>query len=515
MTTSRIELPTVSLPSSTMRDVRDWSRIIVATLARGVIATLLGMALWAAAPAVIGWHPTTVMTGSMEPRLHPGDVVVARPVAETSLHAGQVLLYDDPDMPGQLRLHRFDKAGSNGQIITKGDANPAADSTPIMRTAVHGVAFIRVPYVGLPVMWLRDGEYLRVIGLVVVLAAIALLSMLDASLRRRLEDADADADTDGGTTADAGGRTDATDIGLEARVDATTGLPSVVATVSRREARRRVRHTRRLRRAGTVLAIVLVAGGAGLVLPAKALAAGFGATAVNPTSSWAAGSTFDCLGRTVTNSPSFTYQFGAASGTSESDLSANGRAGTLSTGVTRVGGTCGSSPYVTFDGTSGQITTTSATKVTAPTTFTVEAWIRTSTAAGKVVGFGNSQTGTSSSYDRHLYVNSAGKIVFGVYNSGNITIASPAVVTDGAWHHVVGTMSSSGMALYVDGVSVGTNTNTGAEANSGWWRIGYDNLNAWTNAPTSAYFKGDLDDVTAYPTALTAAQVSTLYKQGR
>jgi signal peptidase I len=493
-----------------MRDVRDWSRIIVATLARGVIATLLGLALWAAAPAVIGWHPTTVMTGSMEPRLHPGDVVVSRPVAETSLHAGQVLLYDDPDMPGQLRLHRFDKTGTDGQIITKGDANPAADSTPIARSAVHGVAFIRVPYVGVPVMWLRDGEYLRVIGLVVILAVVALLSMLDASLRRPEDD-----DVAPGTTADAGERGTATDTGREARLESATRLQSVVVTDTRREARRRARRARRLGRAAAVVAAVLVVGGVGLVVPAKAFAAGFGSSAANPTSSWSAASTFDCLGRTVSNSPSFTYQFGAASGTSESDLSANGRTGTLSTGVTRVGGTCTSSPYVTLDGTAGQITTTSTTRIAGPTTFTVEAWIRTSTAAGKVIGFGNSQTGTSSSYDRQLYVNSAGRIVFGVYNFGNVTIASPAAVTDGAWHHVVGTMSSTGMALYVDGVSVGTNTNTAAETNSGWWRIGYDNLAAWPNAPTSSWFKGDLDDVSAYPAALTAAQVSTLYKQGR
>jgi hypothetical protein len=323
--------------------------------------------------------------------------------------------------------------------------------------------------------------------------------------------------------------------GLEARVGADPRLPpparparrwrvgrepaawaqSDAATVTRRQLRRRARRIRIGRRAAGALATVLVATAIGGFVPAGALAAGFGSTASNSGSSFAAASTFDCLGRAVTNAPSFTYQFGAATGTSEADLSANNRPGTLSTGVTRVGGTCGASPYVTLDGAAGQITTTSATKITAPTVFAVEAWIRTSTAAGKVIGFGNAQTGTSSAYDRQLYVNSAGRVVFSVYNSGAVAITSPAVVTDGRWHHVVGTMSSAGMVLYVDGASVGTNTNTTAEANSGWWRIGYDNLSGWPSAPTSAYFKGDLDDVSAYPTALTAAQVSALYQSGR
>ena len=53
-----------------------WLRLLVGTLSRTVLATVVGLLLWAAVPAVIGWTPTTVMTGSMEPRIHPGDIVV-------------------------------------------------------------------------------------------------------------------------------------------------------------------------------------------------------------------------------------------------------------------------------------------------------------------------------------------------------------------------------------------------------------------------------------------------------
>ena len=54
----------------------------------------------------------------------------------------------------------------------------------------------------------------------------------------------------------------------------------------------------------------------------------------------------------------------------------------------------------------------------------------------------------------------AGKIWFGVYNGGNDTISSPASYNDGSWHMAAATISAAGMALYVDGVLRGTNSNT-------------------------------------------------------
>ena len=50
------------------------------------------------------------------------------------------------------------------------------------------------------------------------------------------------------------------------------------------------------------------------------------------------------------------------------------------------------------------------------------------------------------------------------------------------------------MTLYVDGKQVGTNGGTtGAQAYTGYWRIGGDNLNGW--AADGAYFNGAIDDV--------------------
>ena len=39
---------------------------------------------------------------------------------------------------------------------------------------------------------------------------------------------------------------------------------------------------------------------------------------------------------------------------------------------------------------------------------------------GKIVGFGSTSSGSSTSYDRHVYMDNAGHIIFGVYNNGTL-----------------------------------------------------------------------------------------------
>lgn len=280
-------------PHTVFRDVVDWGRVVVGTVARGVVATLLGLALWAAAPAVIGWQPTTVMTGSMEPRLTSGDVVVSRPVASGEVRTGKILLADDPDQSGHLRMHRYVEDGPGGTLITKGDANPQQDSTPLERSAVHGVAFLRIPFVGAPVLWLRQGEWAKVVALALGLAALLALCTVDGSLRRlaAVDDAD-DAGSDGRDDAhgSGGGPSEGAGAGREARDDAATRLPSGTATVvTRRSLRVHERRVQRLRRFGGAVAVLVIAGSVGVLVPAQAVAVPWSRTTVNPVSNFTAG----------------------------------------------------------------------------------------------------------------------------------------------------------------------------------------------------------------------------------
>lgn len=202
--------------------------------------------------------------------------------------------------------------------------------------------------------------------------------------------------------------------------------------------------------------------------------------------------------------PKYYWPLNEASGAAAIDWIA-GNDVNLTAGTTRAqsGQVQNATSYSTsFNGSTG--TGGSSVPEVGPNVFSVEAWFQTtSTAGGKIVGFGNNATGNSGSYDRHLYINGTGQVSFGVYPGATRTVTSGEGLNDGAWHHVVGTMNGSGMTLYVDGVRVGSraDTTTG-QSYSGYWRIGGDSLGSWPSAGSSGYLDGRIADVAVYDTAL-------------
>jgi hypothetical protein len=194
------------------------------------------------------------------------------------------------------------------------------------------------------------------------------------------------------------------------------------------------------------------------------------------------------------------------------DRSGNGNNGTLTSGPTYSSANFGS---LVFDGTNDEVTTT--TQFSNPQTYSIGAWFKTSTASGKkIVGFEIDQTGTGSNfYDRLLYIGTDGKIYFGVFDTSNNTTktaSSPSTYADNNWHNIVGTYDSGGttMELYVDGVSVDTETAITAISYSGYWRIASYALGGWTSG-SNGYFTGNIAQVSIYNRALTATEVAQNY----
>ena len=182
-------------------------------------------------------------------------------------------------------------------------------------------------------------------------------------------------------------------------------------------------------------------------------------------------------------------------------------------GVTRgVAGPVSGETGSTFDGASDG-TSATRTAVPGPDVFTLSAWVKTTTTSGgKIVGFGNAQTGTSTNYDRHLYLDNTGRVWFGVYNGTTSTLQSASPINDGQWHQVVATLGPGGMALYVNGQRVGARSDvTNGQAYSGYWRTGGDQLNGWPSKPSSNFLAGSIADVAIFPTVLTGATIANEY----
>ena len=168
-------------------------------------------------------------------------------------------------------------------------------------------------------------------------------------------------------------------------------------------------------------------------------------------------------------------------------------------------------------GTSGVPAVTSVSEL-GPQYFSVEAWFNTTTTqGGKILGYGNSKTGNSTTYDRHIYMTNTGQLVFGVYQGGTRVVTSPNTYNDGKWHQVAAAFGNGAMQLFVDGALVASRTDTtNAQYFNGYWRVGGDTLSTgWPNAPTRSRFGGAIDDVAVYPSVLSAATVLQHYQLAR
>jgi len=199
---------------------------------------------------------------------------------------------------------------------------------------------------------------------------------------------------------------------------------------------------------------------------------------------------------------------------SANDFSGNNNTGTLQNAPTLTSDRYGNanSAY-SFNGSNQYVSTATSTASPGPQNFSISVWFKTSSAGGKLVGYGSAQTGSSGNYDRHIYMSNTGQIYFGVYPGAIKTISSSATYADGNWHHVVATESTTnGANLYIDGQLQATDATMNTSSSfAGYWRVGYDNINGWTSAPSSYFFNGSLDDVAIYNTELTATQVTALY----
>jgi signal peptidase len=144
-------------------------------LARTTLGIIGAMLFWSMAPNVAGWSSEVVVSNSMMPRIAAGDVVVAAPVDPKTLIPGQVILVTNPARPGTLLMHRLIAWNPDGTLQTQGDANQNADSTPVPQSMVRGLPRLRIPYIGLPMLWFRHGEYRMVVVTgILLMAAVAL-----------------------------------------------------------------------------------------------------------------------------------------------------------------------------------------------------------------------------------------------------------------------------------------------------------------------------------------------------
>ena len=156
-----------------------WLRLGGHVLALTYLAFVAALLMWATLPALLGWAPRVVMTGSMAPSVRAGDVVLTAELDPATIRPGQVIAFHDPAEPSRILLHRVVRRDPQGNLVTRGDANPTADPSPVRPDQVEGLGHLRVPYIGLPPVWVHERDWLR-LAIFTGLTGLALLLVVRA-----------------------------------------------------------------------------------------------------------------------------------------------------------------------------------------------------------------------------------------------------------------------------------------------------------------------------------------------
>ncbi|MET0807016.1 MAG: signal peptidase I [Lacisediminihabitans sp.] len=169
-------------PRSSEGVMAGWTWFVVALCARLYLVFVAALALCAVLPLLTGLTGSVVQSGSMEPKISAGDVVLVRPVElDDPLPMGRVITFAAPTgsaHPGTM-LHRLVGERSDGSLVTAGDANADVDSTPIARRDIIARGALLIPWIGQPALWIGTGQLLPLLlwgGVTLLAIAVETLS---------------------------------------------------------------------------------------------------------------------------------------------------------------------------------------------------------------------------------------------------------------------------------------------------------------------------------------------------
>ncbi len=118
-------------------------------------------------------HFTRVLSDSMAPAFHRGDVLLVKPYAKTELRQGQIVVLPNVDKDGSQYVHRLinvDIAGKQVSVETKGDANQVKDPWTLnIKSNEVPLVLGQLPTSKLPFVELSRNQIMLFMGLMLVL----------------------------------------------------------------------------------------------------------------------------------------------------------------------------------------------------------------------------------------------------------------------------------------------------------------------------------------------------------
>jgi signal peptidase I len=142
------------------------------TVAALIGVVMVGVTVFA---AQTGLRPLVVRSGSMEPTIPTGGMVLVRTVPAADIHVGDVVAVDRPDRTRVThRVMKVTHRGATAELVLKGDANTDPDPVPVVVTS-GGKLVYTTPWLGRVGSFLSSARGGFVLGWVVAAVMLSVL----------------------------------------------------------------------------------------------------------------------------------------------------------------------------------------------------------------------------------------------------------------------------------------------------------------------------------------------------
>ncbi len=151
-----------------------------------ILLAVIGMSLILTVPKLFGYEMYNVVSGSMEPEIPVGSLIVVGPAQPEDVAEGEIIAFQSGDSVVTHRVVQNKKL--EGEIITKGDANEKEDVNPVPYQGLIGRVEKHFPYMGQYMLIFTTN--IGKIYMICFAACGAMLNILAGRIRSRRDDDD-------------------------------------------------------------------------------------------------------------------------------------------------------------------------------------------------------------------------------------------------------------------------------------------------------------------------------------
>ena len=120
-------------------------------------------------PSFLGIKTYVILSGSMEPELNIGDVIISKKVEESELHEGDIISFRANNSIVTHRIIGINESEGKKNYTTKGDNNNTEDLEKVTFDKIEGRFVCKIPKIGNITFFLRNKVVLIIAFLLILL----------------------------------------------------------------------------------------------------------------------------------------------------------------------------------------------------------------------------------------------------------------------------------------------------------------------------------------------------------